>query len=56
MVTSCVPLAHPNITSLLGYSDDEKPNCLLVYEHMDMHKIRNFSRYLFGSNILESLS
>ncbi|CAI9293692.1 unnamed protein product [Lactuca saligna] len=55
VVTSCVPLAHPNITSLLGYSDDEKPNCLLVYEHMDMHKIRNFSRYLFG-NVVEPLS
>ncbi|CAH1448715.1 unnamed protein product [Lactuca virosa] len=38
-------LAHPNIISLLGYCDDKKHKCLLVYEYMQN---RNFGDYLFG--------
>ncbi|CAI9292968.1 unnamed protein product [Lactuca saligna] len=38
-------LTHPNIISLLGYCDDKKHKCLLVYEYMQN---RNFGDYLFG--------
>ncbi|KAI3709936.1 hypothetical protein L2E82_39706 [Cichorium intybus] len=37
-------LVHPNIISLLGYCDDKKHKCLLVYEYMQNG---NFGDHLF---------
>ncbi|XP_042752504.1 putative receptor-like protein kinase At5g39000 isoform X2 [Lactuca sativa] len=44
VVTGLGELSHPNIVSVLGYSDDKKHQCLLVYEYI--HN-RNLGRFLF---------
>ncbi|KAI3496957.1 hypothetical protein L1887_39335 [Cichorium endivia] len=45
VVTVLGRLAHPNIIRLLGYCNDKKPQCFLVYEHMQN---QNFGHFLFG--------
>ncbi|KAL7592587.1 hypothetical protein Lser_V15G33722 [Lactuca serriola] len=42
VITVLGSLAHPNIISLLGYCDDKKDGCLLVYEYMDNRNLRHF--------------
>lgn len=55
VVASLGRLAHPNIISLLGYGDVNRLDCLLVYNYTNMQN-QNFSRFLFGGNILKSFS
>ncbi|CAH1444295.1 unnamed protein product [Lactuca virosa] len=45
VVTVLARLTHPNIISLLGYSNDKEGECLVVYEYMQN---QNLDHFLFG--------
>ncbi|XP_023739524.1 probable serine/threonine-protein kinase PBL18 [Lactuca sativa] len=47
VITVLGSLAHPNIISLLGYCDDKKDGCLLVYEYMENQHLGHF---LYGGS------